>query len=324
MRKWAADAALLGVAFVWGATFVLVQKAIAKLPPFSFLAVRFTLAALCLWAIGRLLGQKARADRRSLAAGAVLGVWLFGGYALQTLGLLWTTPARAGFITGLSVVLVPLFSWLILHHRPTVPAWAGAGLAAAGLYLLTGAGEEIFRLFKDGSSAELAALSIAGSAWNRGDTLVLMCALCFALQIICTGRYAPRHNALVLAVVQIATVAVLSFAAAWVWENPAHLVSPSVWGNRDVWLALLITAVPATALAFWAQTAFQRYTTPAHVALIFATEPLFAALTSYWWTGEELGPLALVGGALIFAGMVLAEWPTRPHTPKAASAQPPS
>jgi Predicted membrane protein len=180
MRKWAADAALLGVAFVWGATFVLVQKAIAKLPPFSFLAVRFTLAALCLWAIGRLLGQKARADRRSLAAGAVLGVWLFGGYALQTLGLLWTTPARAGFITGLSVVLVPLFSWLILHHRPTVPAWAGAGLAAAGLYLLTGAGEEIFRLFKDGSSAELATLSIAGSVWNRGDTLVLMCALCFA------------------------------------------------------------------------------------------------------------------------------------------------
>lgn len=322
MRKWAADAVLLGVAFVWGATFVLVQKAIAKLPPFSFLAVRFALAAVCLWAIGRLLRQRVRLTRRSLAAGAVLGLWLFGGYALQTLGLLWTTPARAGFITGLSVVLVPLFSWLILRHRPAVPAWVGAVLAAAGLYLLTGAGEEVFRSVQAGSKAGLFTL-IFGGAWNRGDALVLLCAVCFALQIVYTGRFAPRHDALALAVVQIATVSFLSFTAALMWEDPARMVSPAVLASRDVGLALVITAVPATALAFWAQTAFQQYTTPAHVALIFATEPLFAALTSYLWIGEVLGPLALVGGALIFVGMVLAEWPTRPRTQQAASAQPP-
>lgn len=285
-----ADVTLLLIAFVWGATFLVVQQAITSLPPNTFNAVRFTSATsfLLLILLGFARNQMAQFSRQLIKAGLWIGLWLFLGYALQTMGLQYTTPSKAGFITGLSVVLVPLFSFAVLRERVKWPAVAGVLLAAFGLFLLT---------------------LNQSLALNAGDILVFGCAICFALQIVGTGKYAPHFSALPLAIVQLATVSILSWLYAFFFEdwqrafNAEVLLSPTVaWG-------LFITAIPATAIAFLAQTAFQKYTSSTRVALIFALEPVFAALTSYLWINELLTARQMIGCMLIFSGMILAEMP---------------
>ncbi|USG68464.1 DMT family transporter [Brevibacillus ruminantium] len=285
-----ADTTLLLIAIIWGATFLVVQQAITALPPNAFNAVRFSIAVLFLLVI-QLLFFRQQWREWSIPlfkAGALIGFWLCLGYALQTVGLLYTTPSKAGFITGLSVVLVPLFSFLILRERVKTTATVGVILAAIGLYLLT--------------------LNQSLSL-NTGDMLVFGCAICFALQIVITGKYSPKFPALPLAIVQLGTVAVLSWGYAFLFEDWRLALNPEVLLIPEVARGLLITSIFATALAFLAQTALQKQTSSTRVALIFALEPVFAAVTSYLWIHEVLTARQIFGGFLIFFGMILGELP---------------
>ncbi|WP_332310154.1 DMT family transporter [Brevibacillus parabrevis] len=291
MRKpWMADITLLLIALVWGTTFLIVQQAIASLPPNTFNAVRFTVAALFLLVILLIRNRHQLAEFRGpiIRAGIILGFWLCLGYALQTVGLLYTTPSKAGFITGLSVVLVPLFSFLLLRDRIKVVAVLGVILAAAGLYLLTQNQEFSF---------------------NLGDALVFGCAICFAMQIVFTGKYAPHFSALPLAIVQLGTVAVMSWLYAFFFEDWSRAFDPAILFIPEVAMGLIVTSIFATALAFLAQTALQKQTSSTRVALIFALEPVFAALTSYIFIHEVLNGRQLTGCLMIFTGMILAEMP---------------
>lgn len=285
-----ADISLMLVALVWGATFVLVQNAISTLKPFSFNGVRFLIATLLLggWLLLFSREQLKHLNRKVLLAGFFMGFWLFLGYATQTMGLLFTTSSNAGFITGLSVVLVPFFSFLLLKQRPGTNAIIGVLIATGGLYLLT---------------------MTNSTSFNIGDGLVFLCAISFALQIIVTGKYSGSYPSLLLTVIQIATVAILSIISAFVFEDWHQALSLKVLLHGKVFAALLVTSIFATALAFFAQTTFQKYTTATRVALIFALEPVFAAITAYFWGGERLTSTAILGCGLIFAGMVLAELP---------------
>lgn len=285
-----ADFSLILVALVWGATFVLVQNAISFLPPLTFNGVRFFMATLIL-GIALLLFKKeqlAYFNHKLMLAGVFMGLWLFLGYATQTMGLLFTTSSKAGFITGLSVVLVPIFSVILLKQRPGMNAILGVFLATTGLYLLTMTG---------------------ATSLNIGDFLVLLCAISFALQIIVTGKYSSSYPTLLLTVVQITTVSIFSLISAFLFEDWQKALQPDILFKYDVIIALLVTSIFATALAFFAQTAFQKYTTATHVALIFALEPVFAALTAYFWGGERLTSGAILGCVFIFIGMILAELP---------------
>jgi drug/metabolite transporter (DMT)-like permease len=208
-----------------------------------------------------------------------MGLALFAGYALQTFGLRLTTPAKAGFITGLSVVIVPVVSTLALRQRLSWGVWLGVGLATAGLALLSLQSN----------------LSV-----SPGDLLVLGCALAFACQILLTGRFAPRYDPLLLTFGQIAVVASLAGIAALLLESP-----PAPTGT--VLFAAVFTGVLATSLAFGIQTVAQRFTSPTRTALVFATEPVFAAVFSFLLIGEVLGLRQLAGCVLILAGMVVAE-----------------
>ncbi|GEB31722.1 MULTISPECIES: DMT family transporter [Brevibacillus] len=291
MRKpWMADITLLLIALVWGTTFLIVQQAIASLPPNTFNAVRFTVAALFLLVILLIRNRRQLTEFRGpiIRAGIILGFWLCLGYALQTVGLLYTTPSKAGFITGLSVVLVPLFSFLLLRDRIKVVAVIGVILAAAGLYLLTQNQEFSF---------------------NLGDALVFGCAICFAMQIVFTGKYAPHFSALPLAIVQLGTVAVMSWLYAFFFEDWSRAFDPAILFIPEVAMGLIVTSIFATALAFLAQTALQKQTSSTRVALIFALEPVFAALTSYIFIHEVLNGRQLTGCLMIFTGMILAELP---------------
>ena len=285
-----ADISLLFVTFIWGTTFVLVQNAIGLLEPFSFNGVRFLAAALLLllWLVIFERKQLAFLNSKIMASGFFIGFWLFLGYATQTVGLLYTTTSKAGFITGLSVVFVPLFSLFLLKQFPSRNAVVGVSIATIGLFLLT---------MTDVSSL------------NIGDGLVFICAVSFALHIIFTGKYSSKYPTLLLTVIQLSTVAILSILSALLFEDWRKSFNVSVLLSKDVIIALVITSVFATALAFLIQTNFQKYTTATRVALIFAMEPVFAAIAGYYWAAERLSYSALFGCLLIFAGMIFAELP---------------
>jgi drug/metabolite transporter (DMT)-like permease len=280
-----ADIALALCTLLWGATFVVVKEALADASVFAFLAVRFVLAALLMAVIyRRALRQLTRAEGW---AGAQIGFFMFTGYAFQTRGLIQTTPSKAGFITGFSVVLVPVLMAVFWGRRINRWVWGGALAALVGLYYLT---------VPPAGLTEL----------NAGDLLVLVCAALFALHIIFVGRYSPHHSVGALSFLQVATTAALTLVALPVasvtgWE-PLR-----VHWTTELLFAVLVTAVLATALAFSVQVWAQQYTTPTHTAILFSLEPVFAALTSYVVLGERLGGRALVGAGLILVGILVAE-----------------
>ncbi|WP_428908869.1 DMT family transporter [Niallia sp. Krafla_26] len=294
MRKTSllADITLLFVALIWGTTFVVVQNAIAFLEPITFNAVRFSIATILLlsWLLIFQRNQLKTCSYKLIIAGILIGFWLFVGYATQTLGLLFTTSSKAGFITGLSVVLVPLLSFILFKYKPSKGAVLGILIATIGLYLLT---------MTDSVSL------------NVGDGLVFICAIGFALQIVYTGKYSSKFPTLLLTIVQIATVTILSIIGAFLFEDWQLALEPSIIFDNEVIVALFITSVFATALAFLAQTAVQKFTTSTRVALIFAMEPVFAAITGYIGANDRLSYSAIVGCVLIFAGMIFAELPVK-------------
>ncbi|HHX64324.1 MAG TPA: DMT family transporter [Chloroflexi bacterium] len=273
-----ADLFLLMVTVVWGGTFVMVKDAVSLYPVFRFLTVRFALATLVLLMIG--WRRLATLGRRGVVAGVLIGLFLFVGYGLQTMGLQYTSASKAGFITGLSVVIVPILSALVLRRQPAREALLGVTLATVGLALLT----------------LNHSLSIA-----RGDLLILACAFSFAAHIVSVSAFAPRVDPLALTIVQVATVAVLSAVV-------SLLVEPAfAWPTPPVWAAAGFTGILATAVAFAVQNAVQRFTTPTHTALIFTGEPVFAALFGVLLAGDVMTPAAIAGGALIIAGTVISE-----------------
>lgn len=280
LRAWHADAALVGITLIWGATFVLVKEALQDASTLLFLALRFMLASAALAAGFRWRGTL-RLEPNGLRAGLAAGACLFCGYLFQTAGLRYTTPSKSAFITGLSVVLVPLLAAVAGRARPRWSEWSGAGLATGGLALLT--------------------LEGAGLRIGFGDLLTLVCALGFALHILVVGYYAPRVRVEELSLVQVATAAALALAGSLSAEQAWIRWSPRVIG------AVAVTGLLATALAFTVQAWAQRRTTPTRTALIFALEPVFAWLTSYLVAGEVLSLRAASGALLILAGILLVE-----------------
>ena len=289
------ELAMVAVTAVWGSTFVLVRDAVAQIPPFTFIAYRFLAAALLLAALRPRL---AAVGSPELAAGAAAGLALFAGYGFQTVGLQYTTASNAGFITGLSVVLTPLFAGLLLRQPPGRWPVTGALLAAAGLALLS-----------------LQRLEV-----RQGDALVFGCAVAFAAHILLLGRFAPRFSSYRLAVVQLAAAGLLALA----WAGFAgDLVVP---GSAEVWLALVITSVAASAGAFLIQTRAQREVSPTRTAVILTMEPVFAGLFGFLLAGERLSGRGWLGAGLILAGMLVAELggrhPAAPGQPRPNGAPP--
>ncbi|MGN7762765.1 DMT family transporter [Paenibacillus sp. 22594] len=304
-RSRIADLSLLLVAMMWGCTFLIVQNAVKVLPPLAFNSIRFIGAALLLALITAVFYRREwrLLSWRMTGHALLLGLFLFLGYGFQTMGLLYTTTSNTGFITGLSVVLVPFLSLALLRHAISRYTWFSAGLAVAGLYLLTFTGS---------------ALSL-----NQGDALVLLCAVAFALQVAYTGVYAPRYPALPLATLQLAFVGLLSVLASLLVDGPAPLAhSGALIMKPEVLWALLISIGPTSAFAFWIQTACQKYTTPSRVAIIFATEPVFAALTGLAFGGESLGVSVLLGCLCILAAMLMAELSPEPGPAALESEEP--
>jgi drug/metabolite transporter (DMT)-like permease len=286
-RRLAAEGALVGIAAVWGLTFVMVQDAIELLPAMAFLGYRFLPAALLVAVVfHRQLRELSPAGWR---AGLAMGAFLTAGYVFQTLGLEETTASNTGFITGLVVVVTPLLGWAFLRDRLPAIAWAGAGVSAVGLYLLSGAG---------------------GGFTLRGDGLVLLCAVAFAAHILVTARGVRDHHVGALLVVQLGVCGVVCLAIAAV---AGDLEAPE---GYTVWSALIVTALVASALGFFVQSYAQQHAPPARTALILASEPAFAGFFGYVLADERLSAVSWLGAALILASIVAVELVPRLRPPR--------
>jgi drug/metabolite transporter (DMT)-like permease len=258
---------LLAVTVVWGWTFVLVKDAITQYPTLPFLELRFLLAALVMVALVRRLPT-----RRELKVGLIAGVVLAGGYLFQTLGLTTTSPGNAGLITGLFVVFTPLIDRLfgVSLHRRTIVA---AVCALIGVALLTG----------------------GPSGFGLGDLLVMVAAILLALHIVLLSRWSPGLPAAPLAMLQMGTCALI-FTAGGSWS-----LRPPTAG---VWVAIVITGVFASALAFYVQTWAQAHLDASRTALILATEPAWAVVASVVLAGQRFGLIQAAGATLVLGAIL--------------------
>lgn len=289
MSQRRADLLLVLIAIIWGTTFTIVHETVATFPALALIALRFWFAALVF--LPTLISRRAELKQHSVKVGILLGGLLFAGFATQTLGLRYTSPARAGFITGLNVVLVPLLG-LFFGQRPSKRAIAGVALAVVGLTILSWG----CQLPWFGCTAGVASTP----AQRAGDLLILVCALAFAMHIVAVSRWATSLPVVSLNGVQLIVTALLASVATLLTEA-IPVPSLSVWG------AALFLGVIASALVFGLQLMLQRYTTATHTALIFALEPVFAALFSWLWIDEALTWAVALGGGLMLLGVVVAE-----------------
>lgn len=281
--------------FIWGVTFVVVKTGLEHASVFAFLAIRFSIAAI-LMALFR-AHALGRIQREELFAGMRLAFFMFAGYCFQTAGLQYTTATNSGFVTGSSVVLVPLLLGIFWGRTLTKWIYAGAVAALIGLYFLTVPAEGLRYL-------------------NHGDVLTFIGAGFYAVHIILVGEFSQEHSVSGLSVIQVAGCAVMAWPLAAV-AGAIHWQPVRVDWGWALFAAILICAVFATAVAFTVQLWAQQYTASAHAAILFALEPVFAVITSYFVLHERLTARAWKGAGLIVGGILLAELLAEPAAPEA-------
>lgn len=274
MRLRLAPFALLGVAAMWGAAFVLMKDAIKRQDVNSFLFTRFAVAAIVMI----LLKPKVvRLFTRDLVTkGFIAGCFLGSGYILQTLGLARTTAAVTGFVTGMYVIATPLIAALVLHQKISRRTWMYVLIATTGLALL----------------------SLHGWSVGFGEFLVFCSAIAFASHIIALGQWSTGRDAYALTVVQLATCAALAGAASL---KSGYHAPP----DRGVWGVVVFTAIFATAIAFIIQTWSQAHMSATKVAVILTMEVVFAAIFAVIFGGERLTLQIALGGALVVGAMYM-------------------
>lgn len=272
--------ALLSVTASWGASFVLMKDAIERQPIPDFLFTRFTVAALVM------IVARPRVLRditpRVLWTGSIIGLILGAGYITQTVGLELSTAAITGFLTGLYVILTPLIGWLFLKQKLSGRVIVGAVLSLTALGIL----------------------SITDVGFSDGTVWVVICAILFALHIVTLGVWSPGADAYALTLIQIVIVAVMT--GLWAFGDGNGLVLPP---DAGVWNAILITAVFATALGFFLQTWAQGHMDPGRVAILLTTEVLWSGIIAVGVGQEPLTVRLIIGGAIMFAAMLVIEWP---------------
>jgi drug/metabolite transporter (DMT)-like permease len=282
MNHYKAAILLLTTTFFWGITFTVVKQSIESVDVFVFLAQRFILAFAFILPIGIYKGKGLNGV--AVLRGSVMGVLLFGAYAFQTVALLYTSASNTGFLTGLNVVIVPILAALVLKHRVTVAVKIAVALSVVGLLLLCGNGSWVL---------------------NRGDVLAALCAVCVSLHLICTGEYVRSSNFYWLTVVQLGVVALLSCFVALGRRKAVMLWYPQLL------IPLLVCSIIATVFAFLVQTSMQRFISHTNTALIFCTEPVFAALYAWLVLNERLGIYGYLGAVCILVGMVVSILPEK-------------
>lgn len=273
---------LLLVAIIWGSGFIATQIAIDEgLSPTFIMFVRFTMASIILGTTFRKDIKKMKP--RDFKMGIIAGGFLFSGFMLQTIGLVFTTPSSNAFITATNVVMVPFFSWLAFKERPEPKAFVAAFVCLGGIGMLA---------FSSGEGLKL----------GMGDIFTLFCAVAFALHTVSMGKFSPKMNSNILTFLQITTSAVFSFIM-FMLVDRNFVAFTSVKGL----LAVLYLAVFSTCVAYSIQTVCQRFASPSKVSILISTEALVGSILSVMLGFEPFTYFLFIGGIAIIISMLIIE-----------------
>jgi len=268
---------LLGTIF-WGMTFVFIKDAVSLISVAGFLGYRFLLASAVLALI--FIKRLRNINWETIKNASFLSLPLLFSFLSQTVGLQYTSASKGGFITGLSVVFVPIILAIIQKKLPSINIFIAVVLATAGLSLLT-----------LGSTID----------FNIGDSWVFLSAILFAIYIIMVGKYSKKCDGVLLSLIQFLLVGIVCIVYAGI---NGDLYVPTQY---KLWQAILFTALFATAFMYTVQNYYQKYISEITTSIIFSFEPLFAAITAYFYLNEALTERTVIGGLLIFCGILFAE-----------------
>jgi len=283
-----ATVGLLVMTAVWGSTFVLIKGVVDRMPVADFLAVRFIVAAIAMFALFH--RHVARLERKQLLRGMVLGALYGCGQLLQTWGLSLISPSVSGFVTGMYVVFTPILATVLLRQRMPVTVWLAVALATFGLALL----------------------SLNGFSVDLGVWLTLASALLYGLHIVALGHWSRADEAFGLSAVQMAMIAMVCLLAT------AGHGGPVLPPDRSAWIAVLYMALIAGAGAMLMQTWAQAHLPATRAAIVMTTEPVFAAGFAVAFGSDVLTWRMLCGGGLVLAAMYLVELMPRREPPAEA------
>ena len=273
-----ADFALLIVALIWGGGFIAAKVALTSLTPMYLLAIRFLGSGLILLII--FFKKFISIDRKSILAGVLLGVLLFFGYIFQTVGLLYTSAGKQAFLVASYTILVPFISWAIVKKKPKFMSIVAGFLTLIGIGLLSL--QQSFTL-------------------SYGDSLTLLFAVTFALQIVLVGVYAKSINPIHITTIQLLSAGILALLSALTFETGIHSIS-----NESI-IGMLYLVIFNTTIAFLVQNIAQKYTSDSHTSIIISLEALFGALLSVLIMGDIFTIKMVVGCALILFSVIVSK-----------------
>ena len=270
---------LLFITIIWGGTFPSIKVALGYASPLVLLGFRFAAAFLFLVLI-------ARPDRRAfgpetLKKGVFLGILMFWGYGLQTVGLQYTDASRSGFLTYFYALLIPFFQLMILKKKPLPANIAGLLIAFGGLSLITGIG--------------------SGSALNRGDVITLCGAVSCSLYVVCLNLWTPGEDAIALTLLQMIVTALLGFGMSPFLEESFFRPAPLFWMN------LLFLSLLGSVVAVYVMTRFQNEVSPTRAAILYSLEPVFSVVFAVLLLHEHFSFMQVMGSLLIISGVLISE-----------------
>ncbi len=283
------DLILFLVAFIWGVAFVAQRSGMEHVGPFTFNGLRFLLASITLLPFlifsekesDKGKGQSKQKEKSQLIKfGFISSFFLFAGISFQQVGLVYTTAGKAGFITGLYVVIIPVVGFIFKLHKTSIYTWTGAILAAVGMYFLS-----VTSQFTIGF----------------GDFLVLICSFCFAGHVLVIARFANNHKAIHLSFIQSIIVSIVSMTIAFTFEDV------NIKGILNAALPIFYGGFFSSAIAYSLQIYAQKKSHPAHASIIMSFETVFAAIAGWIILNEILSSRALVGCGLILVGILISQ-----------------
>lgn len=293
MKKYVGESALLFNTLIWGGTFALIKNAFADISPLLFLGLRFSIATLILFPF--VYSRLKIANKKTIIAGAILGMFYFSGFATQTFGLNLTTATKSGFITGTFVVFIPILQLIIEKRKPKWFNLVSVFLVLVGLVMLSSKGNNTLEFIKQ-----------LGSDFNLGDLLTLICALLFAFQVVYVDVFTKKYDYLPMVFVQLLITGIGGFILAYLFSITS-MEEIRFTSNANVIGSILYTALFASILATIIQLKFQKTVSPTKAGIIFSIEPIFAAIFAYFLLSEKISNFGLAGCLLIFIGLIVSE-----------------
>lgn len=289
MKRLKANLLLVLAAFIWGSAFTAQSAGMEYIGPFTFNGIRFIIGGIVLLPVILITKKVQHVQstegqiKRTILSGIVCGTVLAVAASFQQIGMLYTSPGKAGFITALYVIMVPMVG-LLFGRKSGILLWLGAGLAVVGMYFLCLSG---------------------GVDVNKGDILVFICAICFTAHILVIDRFAPDVNGVSLSCVQFLTAGIICCAVIPFTEKIilADVLSAAI--------PLLYAGVLSCGVAYTLQIVGQKNTSPVMASLLMSLESVFSVITAWIVLGDALNGREIIGCILVFTAIILAQLPTK-------------